>query len=540
MSCPWAKIEKPEPINLEEIISEEVARELQAKEEKKFKSQIEGTGNFIITKESEDLPLNDLSLTSNGTENDEMIARTLQMQWDKEYDEHLKRTEEKFNGASKVSISFENYRRCPLVDCSSDSEKEEIVDIRDRKDWDRFDAVKREFDSIPQCGYKIKSDGKMVTKHDGVMSGRKNACKLLSFPPEFQTGDGENFDLKLSNKVFNSLKMHSKHEQARRRKFHDKKEDQATATFGFDQPTRLILLKMINNQLLSEINGVISIGKEAVILHANFDPLFPFDSKDCVIKVFKTTLCEYKQRDQYISNDHRFKDRIGKQTAKKTVHIWAEKEMANLMRLEKAGIPCPRVVKLKKHVLVMSFIGENGRAAPKLKDTLMQPADYIIAYDQVVQGMKKLFDEANLIHGDLSEYNILWHEDQCYFIDVSQAVEQCDESAFSLLHRDCRNVTNFFTKKGVPEVLSPEDLFKSISGCDFSEQIALSKMKESFKVKPHLLDKPGIEFKYNFDTAWEQSQLGVIPPVHSVTQELDLNVNKVIQEDTILVESPKA
>lgn len=42
-----------------------------------------------------------------------MIAQMLQMQFDKEYDEMLTKTEQKFNGASKVSISFENYRRTP-------------------------------------------------------------------------------------------------------------------------------------------------------------------------------------------------------------------------------------------------------------------------------------------------------------------------------------------------------------------------------------------------------------------------------------------
>lgn len=89
-----------------------------------------------------------------------------------------------------------------FVDFDSESEPEELEDLRDRKDWDRFDGVNREFASIPPCGYRMK-DGNMVTKHDVTINGRRNACKLLSFPPEFQTGDGAGFDLKLSNKVFN-------------------------------------------------------------------------------------------------------------------------------------------------------------------------------------------------------------------------------------------------------------------------------------------------------------------------------------------------
>lgn len=88
------------------------------------------------------------------------------------------------------------------LDFDSESEPEELEDIRDKKDWDRFDTVMREFHSIPACGYK-KENGNMVTKHDVNMSGRKNVCKMMSFPPEFETGDGAGFDMKISNKVFN-------------------------------------------------------------------------------------------------------------------------------------------------------------------------------------------------------------------------------------------------------------------------------------------------------------------------------------------------
>lgn len=129
------------------------------------------------------------------------------------------------------------------------------------------------------------------------------------------------------------------------------------------------------------------LGKEAVILHAETDPTLPTTSeeipKECVLKVFKTTLSEFKQRDKYIKDDYRFKDRIGKQTSRKTINLWAEKEMANLMRLHRAGIPCPQVVALKKHVLVMSFIGNDNNPAPKLKDARMKDVDYIVAYDEV-------------------------------------------------------------------------------------------------------------------------------------------------------------
>lgn len=47
------------------------------------------------------------------------------------------------------------------------------------------------------------NDGNIITKHDETITGRRNACKLLSFPPHFQTGDGEDIDMKIPNNVYN-------------------------------------------------------------------------------------------------------------------------------------------------------------------------------------------------------------------------------------------------------------------------------------------------------------------------------------------------
>ena len=53
---------------------------------------------------------------------------------------------------------------------------------------------------------------------------------------------------------------------------------------------------------------------------------------ECAVKVFKTTLNEFKNRDRYIKDDYRFKARFGKQNPRKVVRMWAEKEMHNLKR----------------------------------------------------------------------------------------------------------------------------------------------------------------------------------------------------------------
>ena len=63
-----------------------------------------------------------------------------------------------------------------------------------------------------------------------------------------------------------------------------------------------------------------------------------------------------------------------------------------------------------------------------------------------------------------SEYNILWHDNQCWFIDVSQSVEPNHPHGLEFLYRDCVNVTNFFDKKGIIDCLTAQKLFTQITG----------------------------------------------------------------------------
>lgn len=181
---------------------------------------------------------------------------------------------------------------------------------------------------------------------------------------------------------------------------------------------------------------------------------------------------EFKQRDRYIKDDYRFKDRFSKQNNRTVIFMWAEKEMHNLMRMQKIGINCPEVIALKKNLLLMSFIGSNNVAAPKLKNAILSAAELILAYEEVVDIMVRLYNEANLVHADLSEYNILWHDGKCWLIDVAQAVEPGHPSALEFLMRDCGNISTFFTRKGVSGVKTKEELFSHITGLDSSVHCA--------------------------------------------------------------------
>ncbi|XP_051879735.1 serine/threonine-protein kinase RIO3 [Pristis pectinata] len=449
--CPWgAPPSTITPCSLSDVMSEELAKELQQQEQNAAFPHVIG--------------IDAAALIGEGTEtsSDLLLAQMLQMEFDREYDAQLRREENKLNGDSKVSISFENYR---MVHPFEDSESSE-----DEVDWQdtRHDPYKLDKPSTnPKRGFAGKGK-EITTKHDEVTCGRRNTARMENFAPEFQVGDGIGMDLKLSNRVFNALKQHSYSEQRRSAKIHEKKEH-STSDQAVDSKTRLLLYKMVNSGVLENINGCISTGKESVVFHANGgslgDQMVP---AECAIKVFKTTLNEFKNRDKYIKDDYRFKDRFSKLNPRKIIRMWAEKEMHNLTRMHKVGIPCPEVVLLKKHVLVMSFIGQDHVAAPKLKDVQLNNEDMKRAYHQVLHMMQQLYTECNLVHADLSAYNMLWHMGKIWLIDVSQSVEPTHPHGLEFLFRDCKNVSQFFQKVGVADAMGERDLFNAVSGLDIT------------------------------------------------------------------------
>ena len=373
-------------------------------------------------------------------------------------------------------------------------------------------TAEKESPAIPKgLGY-AKKGGEIITKHDTAITGRKNACKAMQLGG-VDIGDGGGFDMKLSNKVYNNLKVFSNAEQKKAARLNDKQE-KSTSTMAFDPRSRLLLFRMVDNNILDRINGVISTGKEAVILHAegghNEEVVVP---TECAIKVFKTTLNEFKTRDKYIAEDYRFKNRFSKQNPRKIIHMWAEKEFHNLARMREAGINCPEVILLKKHILVMAFIGKDGRPAPKLREAALSIDEVDSAYGQTVAMLHKLFTECRLVHADLSEYNILWHDGQCHIIDVSQAVEPTHPHALEFLYRDCTNVSNFFRRMGAKEALSPAQLFSSVSGFSLDELEAdvLSQIRD-FERNEELLtfSDPRAKlfpFDYCFDKSQQQTEL---------------------------------
>jgi RIO kinase 1 len=86
----------------------------------------------------------------------------------------------------------------------------------------------------------------------------------------------------------------------------------------------------------------------------------------------------------------------------------------------------------------------------------------IFCYRTIVIDMRRMYHECNLVHGDLSEYNLLWYRNRPVIIDVSQSVEHAHPFANDFLKKDVQNINEFFSKREV-STLSNYHLFQFIT-----------------------------------------------------------------------------
>ena len=247
------------------------------------------------------------------------------------------------------------------------------------------------------------------------------------------------------------------------RKPHKKdKSDRATVEEVLDPRTKIILFKLINKGFIDELHGSISRGKEANVFYAT-------SSKgEFAVKIYKTSIMTFKKRRQYVEGEFRFRKLNYSSNPRKLIKMWAEKEMRNLMRLVQCDVACPRPLFLKNNVLVMEFIGENGKAAKTLKNVNLNEKQARELYLDCVLMMRRMYNDCKLIHADLSEFNMLFHQNKLHIIDVSQSVEHDHPNAFEFLRSDCSNVNDFFRKKNV-QTMTLKELFEFITDSNINE-----------------------------------------------------------------------
>lgn len=131
------------------------------------------------------------------------------------------------------------------------------------------------------------------------------------------------------------------------------------------------------------------------------------------------------------------------------VKSWIEYEFETQRLLYEGGANVPRPVSQIGNAVLMEYIGDVGDPAPLLKEVRLTWREARTLFDCAMHNIR-LFLACNRIHGDLSEFNILYWQGNISVIDFAQAVDPRQNPAvFSLLLRDVERVCNYFARYGV-------------------------------------------------------------------------------------------
>ncbi|TYT63731.1 serine/threonine-protein kinase Rio1 [Natrialba swarupiae] len=218
----------------------------------------------------------------------------------------------------------------------------------------------------------------------------------------------------------------------------------------FDDATLAALYKLVQDGYVEAFGGPLSTGKEANVYHAQGD------GREVAVKVYRINASNFRQMRDYLEGDPRFEGLGGKK--KDVVLAWTKKELANLRRAQKAGVRVPEPIAAERNVLVMEYIGNEEGRAKRLGEVHIENPE--TAYEVMREYMRRLYS-AGIIHGDLSEYNVVFDEGQLVIIDVGQAVTVHHPNSRDFLERDCENVASFFSRQGLET--DPDELLEFVT-----------------------------------------------------------------------------
>ncbi len=218
------------------------------------------------------------------------------------------------------------------------------------------------------------------------------------------------------------------------------------------------LQPLVDDGLVDEVLYQLMSGKEAQVFVVRCG-----DSVRCA-KVYKEAQKRsFKQAVQYQEGRKVRNSRRARAMSKKTRYgqkeqedAWLNAEVDALYRLAQAEVRVPAPFGFVDGVLLMDMISdEDGKAAPRLDDVVLTPEQAKVYHSQVISDVVRMLC-AGLIHGDLSEFNVLVDPHGPVIIDLPQAVNASgNNNAERMLERDVDNMRRYFGRFA-PELLNTD------------------------------------------------------------------------------------
>lgn len=208
-------------------------------------------------------------------------------------------------------------------------------------------------------------------------------------------------------------------------------------------------LQRIIDELLSLYRQVeyvkdIKSGKEASVY------LFRIDGELCALKVYKEQL-KYSTKQDYINlteiGDARTMRAIQNKSAKGISSLnstWTQREFKIMEQMSNLTSLVPEVYDFGADFIVMQFIGTDEDPAPRLSDVQLSAESAEFCAHEILS-LIALFIQNDFVHGDLSAYNILFHDENPIVIDFPQILKiSQNKNAYDKLQKDVENIKDYF------------------------------------------------------------------------------------------------
>jgi RIO kinase 1 len=213
---------------------------------------------------------------------------------------------------------------------------------------------------------------------------------------------------------------------------------------------------LIHDGLIDEVIAQLKSGKEATVYLVRSSGALRCAKvyKDANHRSFKQAATYREGRKVKNSRLARAMEKGSRFGRQEMEDAWQNAEVSALYRLADAGVRVPKPHGCFDGVLLMDMVADaNGQPAPRLSEVSFNADEARLAHQQLIREVVRMLC-AGLVHGDLSEYNILVDEKGPVIIDLPQAVDAAGNNhAQTMLERDVENLANFFGQFA-PELLS--------------------------------------------------------------------------------------
>src|SRR3989338_5805101 len=188
--------------------------------------------------------------------------------------------------------------------------------------------------------------------------------------------------------------------------------------------------------VIAEIGGVIKEGKEGAVCLGKDKT-----GNRVAIKIYKINTSRFHQMREGLLGDRRIKG--AGMVRRKIVFQWAEREFKNMALVSEFLENVPKGLGVYKNVLVMTWIGDED-PAPTLQMTKIDDVESVI---KQIRDILNKMKEHNFVHGDFSQYNLLYYRGTVYPIDFSHGTYCDTEMARERRKRDIETLNKFFKRQ---------------------------------------------------------------------------------------------